>query len=172
MRAKLRKTPNLSLPGGHTIAWWGIRGLGWEDFIHSAQVPVLFRTPPKVILIHLGGNDITKHSLRFIFKMLQESLEYITSAFPDCKFVWIDILQRLNWGVGNDEKRSVEKKRKRVNQFGHKQIRKTNDYQILCMDINEKTPGFFRNDAVHLSDVGLDMYNDAIRDILLKILKV
>lgn len=131
---------------------------------------MVFRTPPKVVFFHLGGNDLTKHSLRFIFKMVQESIQYITSAFPDSEFVWVDILQRIDWGVGNDEKRLIEKKRKRVNQFGRKIIRLTKNHHCIRFDIDESTPGFFRSDGVHLSDVGLDMYIDTIRETLLKIL--
>lgn len=172
MRANFRKTPNLGLPAKHSIAWWGIRGLGWEDFIHCIQLPVLFRAPPTVVLFHLGGNDVTKHSLRFIFKMVQDSVEYIKSAFPTSEFVWIDILPRLKWGADHDIK-VMDKKRKRVNQFGHKQIRQiSNKSHILRMDIDSTTPGFFRNDGVHLSDVGLDMYINEVKDILFKILEL
>jgi hypothetical protein len=39
----------------------------------------------------------------------------------------------------------------------------------LKIDIDLKTPGFFRNDGVHLSDVGLAMYLDSVRECLLSL---
>jgi len=83
VRAKYRSTEHLNLPGGVTVAWWGVRGMGWDDFIHQMQLPVLFRSPPKVIVLHLGGNNIVQHSLKVVFKLVQESVEYLAKALPD-----------------------------------------------------------------------------------------
>ncbi|XP_045189808.2 uncharacterized protein LOC123547083 [Mercenaria mercenaria] len=175
VRAQARGMPNLKLPEGHTIAWWGIRGMGWSDFIHCIQLPVLFRSAPKVLVFHLGGNDVKTHTLRYIFKLIQESLEYTQGAFPDSVYVWVDILQRLNWGCTDEqEQKAVEKKRKRINQFGHKIIKKVSPTKshVLRMDIDAQTPGFFRGDGVHLSDVGLEMYLDSLHDMLVNIFKL
>ena len=155
------------------MAWWGLRGLGWSDFVHSFQLPALLNNPPKVILFHLGGNDVTKHSLKYLFKSIQEGMEYAKSAFPDTHFIWIEILQRFNWGASIKENIACEKKRKRVNQLGRKLVRvlSPNTAQnIVRVDIDIKTPGFYRPDGVHLSDVGLDMYIDSIRETLIKVL--
>ena len=39
--------------------------------------------------------------------------------------------------------------------------------RVLDVDNDLKTLGFYRPEGVHLSDVGLDMYLDAIRELLL-----
>ena len=154
---------------GKTLAWWGIRGMSWQYFQYSLQLDVLLRQPPEVIGIHLGGNDITSHSLKEINKMMTEGINYLKEAFPETKLLWIDILQRLTWGKDKKDNIIFEKKRKRVNRWGRKLI--GNDSQILKIDIDIKTPGFFRQDGIHLSDVGLDMYWDALKESLEVLIK-
>ena len=113
VRAKYRSAEHLNLPGGVTVAWWGVRGMGWDDFIHQMQLPVLFRSPPKVILLHLGGNDLVQHSLKVVFKLVQESVEYLATALPDVVLLWVNILQRSNWRAPALENRAIEKNVKR-----------------------------------------------------------
>lgn len=36
---------------------------------------------------------------------------------------------------------------------------------VLHMDIELKTRDFFLEDSVHLSDVGLEVYNDTLREL-------
>ena len=169
VRAKYRSVEHLNLPGGVTIAWWGVRGMGWDDFIHQMQLPVLFRSPPKVIVLHLGGNDLVQHSLQVNFKLVQESIEYLTTAFPDLVLLWVNILQRSNWRAPELENKAIERKRKRVNQFGRKLMRCHNGH-VLDVEIDTSTPGFYRNDGVHLSDVGLDLYLFSLKEKLCEIL--
>jgi hypothetical protein len=47
-------------------------------------------------------------------------------------------------------------------------IRLTSNHHCERLDIEESTPGFFRSDSIHLSDIGLDMYNDTICETLRK----
>lgn len=143
--------------------------MGWTDFIRCTQFPVVTRTPPKVIVIHLGGNDLPIHALRFLFKAINDAVDYMAEAFPDAKLVWVEILDRLNWGVSKDELKAIYLKRKRLNQFGRR-IFKGENRSVLKVDIDTSTPGFYRGDGIHLSDVGLDMYNDAIREHLITLI--
>ena len=144
------------------MAWWCKRDMSLDDLISSLQIPVLFRSCPKVILFHLGGNDLTKHSLKCIFKIIIEAVTYVHQAFPEVKIIWVDILPRVTWGEHACSLKAIEKKRKRVNQMGRKQ---SNGH--ITVDIDVLTLGFFRDDGIHLSDVGLEFYNDAIREGIL-----
>ncbi|KAH3699353.1 hypothetical protein DPMN_074309 [Dreissena polymorpha] len=50
----------------HTsIAWWGIGGLTWSSLRRSIEANVLLSTPPKVLVLHLGGNDLCIDSLNY-----------------------------------------------------------------------------------------------------------
>lgn len=169
MRAVQRGQPDLRLPEGTTIAWWGIRGMGWRQFIPSLQLDVALRSPPKIIIIHLGGNDITSHTIGGIARLIKQGIRYLRAAFPRKILVWVDILPRLNWGVAGDSLAAIHDKVRRVNIQGHKFISKGVGVQfhVLKVGIDGQTRGFFREDGVHLSAVGLEFYLDSLRDCLI-----
>jgi len=165
-RAQARGRPDMDLPGGASVSWMAVRGMGWQGAIHQLQIPVLFQAPPQVLLLYLGGNDLVAHSLRHVLKLVRETVEYLRSAFPEVALVWVNILPRFKWRAPKDEYRAINNKLKRVNQFGRSMMREEGG-RVLDVNIDLKTLGFYRPDGVHLSDVGLDMYLDAIRELLL-----
>lgn len=170
VRAVSRHYANLRLPGDLQLGWYGIRGMSWGDFLHSLQLRVLFEQPPKMIIINLGGNDLISSDNLEIMNWIVQGIHYLHSAFPDAFIVWSDILQRLTWGNNYQSTIQTEYKRRRINRFGRHQVRLLQKGDILVHDIDFNTPGFFRNDGIHLSNVGLDMYLDAIREkIMLKL---
>lgn len=158
-RASVRHKPNLTLD--QTIAWWGIRGMSWEDFTYSLQLDTL-RRPPAIIAVHLGGNDMVSIRTEQLCRLIKEGFDFLRHAFPDTKFIWLDILPRLAWGRPEDENAALDRKRKRVNRWGRQQV----SGRFLKIDIDIQTRGFFRADGIHLSDVGLDFYLDALKDFL------
>ena len=62
-----RGTPNLKLPNPNSVGWYGIRGMSWTHFTHSLQLWILFQAPPKVIIMHLKGNDLMDTGILPIF---------------------------------------------------------------------------------------------------------
>ena len=112
--AQNRGQPNIGQSS--TIGWFGTRGMGWATFHSKVQYLCMSHVPPKIIFIHLGGNDLESLMLHKIRNILRAGLQYIRSVFPQVKLVWIDIIQRRIWRSGLTK--SMEKKRKRVNKFG------------------------------------------------------
>ncbi|KAH3797183.1 hypothetical protein DPMN_150759 [Dreissena polymorpha] len=55
--------PDLNLPDGAQVLWMGVCGMGSADAVHKMQLPALFRMPPKVQEVHLGGTDLVRHNL-------------------------------------------------------------------------------------------------------------
>ena len=166
-----RGTPHLQLPSPHSVGWYGIRGMPWTQFTHSLQLRILFQAPPKVIMIHLGGNDLTHTGILPIFNLIRRGINYISRACPDAHFIWVDILQRLHWTDSYRGDVRIERKRQRVNRFGRNLITSLPKGHFLVHDIDIYTPGFFRNDGTHLSRVGLAMYLDAARESILPLLQ-
>lgn len=168
-RADQRGIPNLRLPGDLTVAWKCTRGLQWSEFHHNIQRELLFcSSQPQVILLHLGGNDLNKASLCKIRKMIRREVKFLYSVFPNTTIVWCDILQRRVWrGLGDNINVAMERKRRRVNGFGRSAVTSKPNGRYITIDIDYLTEGFFRSDGVHLSDVGLDMLLDGIRECLL-----
>jgi lysophospholipase L1-like esterase len=89
---------------------------------------------------------------------------------PQAVLIWIDILPRLQWEGAHRPTKEIEKNRKRINRWGRQQARRNTKFDSLTADINETTPGFYRDDGVHLSDVGNEFLLDAVRDIIFKYL--
>lgn len=148
----------------HEIEWSAKRGMSWEDFRHHIQLKVVFASAPKVIMIHLGGNDVEKLTICKIFSFIRSGLKYIKAAFPACQIIWIDILPRLQWTQGS----TADKKRRRINRYG-RQLARVLHGGSVSVEIDSVTPGFFRADRVHLSQVGIEMFLDALKDKLLSI---
>lgn len=161
---------NLGLPDQTRIGWWGKRGLQWDGFRQSIGAATLLNVPPKLVLIHLGGNDIISKPLTYIFNAIQREVRYLRTSLPETVLVWINILPRRFWGNEHYSPDTVETKLKRVNRWGRQQVNLHPRSFALAMDIDTQTPGFYRSDGVHLSDVGLEFYLDYMKDVCLKYL--
>jgi lysophospholipase L1-like esterase len=120
-RAESTGKVNLSIEG-KTIAWWGVRELRWASFRHSVQTQVLLSSPPSVIIIHLGGNDLTSLSLINLKKIMESEVSYLHEAFPQATLIWVDILPRRVWRVAHSNK-PIEAKCKRINRLGRQIIK-------------------------------------------------
>ena len=165
VRAKATNKPNLRL---HVdIAWWGERGLGWEGFRRSIESQVLLSSPPRLILIHLGGNDLVNIKTPTLWDTIKQEIAYLRDAFPEATLVWIDILKRKVWRGAENGLNAIEKKRKRINLIGRKIVQQSGKSDILIPDIDTET-NFFCKDGVHLNDVGLEFYLDYIKDVISK----
>ena len=169
VRAKETGRPNLRLPG-KTIAWWAVRGLRWHSLRSKIEASVLLASPPKAIIIHLGGNDLCKLSIFQIKNIIQREVNYLRTAFPEATIIWIDILQRRIWPGALKNWSAIESKRKRVNRWGRYLIRSSGAHELVSPDIDVGT-NFWRNDGIHLNEVGLEFYLDYIKDSLNKCLK-
>lgn len=139
--------------------------MSWSHFIHDMQLRVMFENQPRAFLLHLGGNDIGSMTICRIFNFIRSGCRYIRAAFPQCTLIWIDILPRLEWGPGSP----TDRKRRRVNRYGRQLIRGEFNGEVVSCDIDNVTPGFYRVDGVHLSQVGLEMLLDALKDKLMSL---
>lgn len=166
VRAKDTGKANLHLPG-KVVAWWAVRGLSWSSFRHNVETQVLFSPPPEIIVIHLGGNDLTSKSIYQIKNIVLREVKYLRTAFPSTIIIWVDILQRRVWPGAVNGWSSIENKRRRVNRWGRYIVRSTGRHDIVVPDLDSAT-GFWREDGIHLNDVGLEFYLDYLKDSLLK----
>ena len=144
------------------IGWMGYRGMSWSQFKHIMQLQVTFATPPKIIFIHLGGNDVETLTMCKIFNRIRSGIRYLRAAFDTCKIVWVVILPRTAWRCRS----ALEDKPKRLNRHGRHMAQSVGGY-CLALDIDGQTEGFYRKDGVHLSKVGQAMFLDAIKEKIL-----
>ena len=121
------------------------------------------------MLIHLGGNYLSSRSILQTFNLIRRGFDYVTAANPEAHFIWVDLLQRLRWTESYQADIIIESKRRRVNRFGRALVNQLSKGHSLVHDIDIQTPGFFRDDGAHLSDIGLAMYLDPTRGALMNI---
>ncbi|KAH3859835.1 hypothetical protein DPMN_102656 [Dreissena polymorpha] len=161
-------TRTLRTPAAKQIGWWGMRGMSWAQFRTSVESNVLLNKTPDIIFINLGSNDLRNMSSAKLRNIFKRELNYIRVALPYSLLVWIDILPRLNLSGAGESERWIDRKRKSINRWGRLHAAKFAKFELVSVPVDSDTPGFFRSDGVHLSDVGLELYLDCIRDVILK----
>ncbi|XP_053374622.1 uncharacterized protein LOC123531513 isoform X3 [Mercenaria mercenaria] len=165
-RANELKKPDLNAPGQRTIGWWGIRDMSWDDFQNSVKGLLPLTKSPDIIFIHLGGNDMISKTQIQIGKIIKQDILYLHETMPDSKIIWMDILQRLSWDVTSDNR--IEYKRRRVNRWGRQHVKLCAHSDVLSIDMNVKRPELFLEDGIHLSELGQELYLDAVQNCISK----
>lgn len=142
----------------------------WPQLQSTVQLQMLFRRPPCMIIIHLGGNDLVSLSQWKLIRMIHSDIRYVHSLFPESFLVWSDILPRLHWRGKEstpDNLRAMDLKRKRVNRAGHLAVKVSPKGRYIAHDIDTRTQGLLKNDGTHLTLVGnrifLLAFEEAIR---------
>lgn len=166
MHAKASGKANLKLDDV-TIAWWGKRGLGWNGLRRHIEAQVLLSSPPSMIIINLGGNDLVSVKTPAIKEIIKQEMAYLREACPQAVLVWFDILQRQVWSGSRRGGKPIEKKRKRLNRIGRKIVMDSGKGDVIVTEIDAKT-AFFRDDGVHLNEVGLEFYLYYVKETIMK----
>jgi hypothetical protein len=139
----------------------------WTSLRHEIEAKVLLSSPPSIIIIHLGGNDLISISNLQIKDVMRSELLYLREAFPTTIIIWVDILPRRVWGSDPSAYKILENKRSRINRIGRQLVSSLGNFDLVKPDIDSKT-AFFRQDGIHLNEVGLEFYLDYLRDAILK----
>lgn len=80
-----------------SITWDGRSGMKVQDLHSAIQYGILKGYKPKMIVVHLGGNNLSSSNTCQIISILKKSLDYLFSVFSSTLIVWTFILPRLNW---------------------------------------------------------------------------
>ncbi|XP_045203614.2 uncharacterized protein LOC123556739 [Mercenaria mercenaria] len=126
---------------GLTVEWLGVRGLHWSELRNQIEAKVLFSSPPSIIILHLGGNDITSSTTVQIKIIIREEITYLREAFPEATLIWVDILPRRTWR-GATNLKTIEKKLLRLNRLGRQLVLSSGKADIVKPDIDTETNFF------------------------------
>lgn len=128
-------------------------------------------SPPKILIIHLGSNDLVTEGLtskKFVEEITCSLLRY-NALLPNTKLVWSAILPRLYWhGAPLGSGHKIDKKRKKINKQTKKFISELRGGVIWHHNISVHNVNLFRYDGTHLSDEGNRIFLDNFRSGLLK----
>ena len=75
---------------------------------------------------------------------MEREFTYLGEAVPDYIIIWVDVLQRCNWNAPGYSLSTMERKQKRKNRFGRQQASLHPKFDLLSVDIDMETPGFYR----------------------------
>ena len=155
---------NLNLQAGLQTKWQGRRGMRWFQFKSMIQWISLHRTP-KVIVIHLGGNDVIRTKFQKMRRIMKRDFKRLFALFPNTLILWSEILPRLEWKYSrpNSNIKATDKKRKRFNTLGRQMLRGHKNGRIIKHDITTDCPGLFRPDGCHLSDIGIALFCNTLQ---------
>ncbi len=108
-------------------------------------------SPPSMMIICLGANDILARPLQDNVRIIRQSLNHLHHAYPGVKIVWSDILNRQHY-TGLSNQASGAHVKKCLNRVG----RKHSEFYIEHHLISYRLPLFF--DEVHLNSFGNNFF--------------
>ena len=137
----------------------------WDNLCHHISILSHSLPYPDILIIHLGGNDIGKYStLDLIFK-IKRDLQHIHLSFPSTKIIFSEMIPRFLW-LSFPENRSLEKIRRRVNHSIEKFMPILNSFSYRHTELEGGFSGLYRSDGIHLSDIGLDIFNSDLQNMV------
>ena len=94
--------------------WMTKRGMKWKELMPRLQYEVIYNQVPKVIVIHLGANDICDVGEATLEHMIRNDISQIISMLPKVKLIFSGMVARRSWRGANDIG-AIETKRKHAN---------------------------------------------------------
>ena len=144
--------------------WLTKRGMSWKELMPRLQYEVIHNQVPKVLVIHLGANDLCNVGGATLQHMIRNDLKHIISLMPRCKLIFSSLVQRRSWR-GATNVSAIEEKRvhtnRRIRTFLNYEHR---GYFVCHKDIESAEEHFYRGDGVHLTDISTDLFLFNIKD--------
>uniref|UniRef100_A0ABM5FMD9 Matrix-remodeling-associated protein 7 isoform X1 n=1 Tax=Pogona vitticeps TaxID=103695 RepID=A0ABM5FMD9_9SAUR len=147
------------------VYWHGVQAMRWEDILPLLHEIYHLRSPPSIIIIHVGEDDLLPGNHTSFLMAMKNDLGILRRALPSVIIIWSSLLPKPVWG--KDQKpEEMEKIRKHVN---IKMVSHCNKIGVHCLPHNlitsEKT-GLFLPDLNDLSDAGADIFISDLKKIL------
>ncbi|CAG2243714.1 unnamed protein product [Mytilus edulis] len=155
--------PNIGLQSrGVYIRWFGKRGMLWNDFNAKVSHAVDKFSPPAMIIIQLGSNDLVKVKTLELIQNIERDILCLHLLLPNTRIVWSEVLMRRYWHGATDGK-AIERSRKRVNSAINNYALNDGHCVIQHPNIRAREMNLYRYDGTHLSDIGYDTYLNNIQ---------
>ncbi|XP_029451850.1 uncharacterized protein LOC115088071 isoform X3 [Rhinatrema bivittatum] len=146
------------------VSWFSKRGMGWDELLPFLFEWIQMWGEPNLIIFHLGGNDIGSKTCRELLTCMKKDLSQVMIRCPRVLLGWSDIIVRLRnkdetiWRVGV----------KKLNRQLGKWMGWEGGFWIRHQWSWGNEAGLFSGDGVHLSEVGMDLFNNSLQEGLEK----
>ncbi|XP_029461829.1 uncharacterized protein LOC115093754 [Rhinatrema bivittatum] len=151
-------------PLGWSVAWFSRRGMEWDEFLQFVVQRIDLLGVPDMLLVHLGGNDVGKKTCRHLLTCIKKDLAQVWIRWPTVRLGWSDIIVRLK----NAEEQVWKSGVKNLNKQMGRWMGWEGGFWIRHVWAWSGEAGFFCGDGVHLSDIGMDLFNHTIQEGLEK----
>ncbi|CAJ0958425.1 unnamed protein product [Ranitomeya imitator] len=148
---------------GMDVIWHGTRGLTWSQVLPEVVRIARVASSPTVVVIHAGGNDLASFPLAELLTLMRADLDKLPGFFPVMRLVWSEMIPRLVWR-GARELSAMERSRRTLNQRISHFIRFKNGVVVRHHRLEGDNSGFLLPDGVHLTNAGLDIFLDGLRE--------
>lgn len=155
-------------PSKVAIWWKGTQGMTWPQLLPQLHQLKVTWPNPDVLIMHLGGNDLSTDSPTDLLASVKKDLTSMRSIFPQCVLVWSNILPRRVWRHSPDS-HEVDLVRTTVNRRIQSIISELGGTSLTHDNIRcGANTGLYRPNGVHLSPKGIDVFNLNVQDFLEK----
>ena len=149
---------------GYEVVWKGRRGAKLADAIPLLQD---FLTHPAsglpcIIVFHLGCNDLVATSKKQLHNLVKDLLAFCAQYLPHTTLVWSFILPQFSYSYVDWQSGMVQKLRE-VNRNARNLFYRVGGKAIAHVDIDRFNRGLYRDDMLHLSTLGLNVFINSLR---------
>lgn len=120
---------------------------------------------PFILIFHLGGNDVGTMKMLDLMFLIKRDLHRLKLYFPNTCIIFSEMVSRLHW-LYSPGRKSLEKIKKRVNHSIEKFMPLLGGFSFYHVDLEGGFPGLYRQDGIHLSDVGLEIFNLGLQNLI------
>ncbi|KAK2851942.1 hypothetical protein Q5P01_008218 [Channa striata] len=150
------------------VEWFGQEGMRWSGILPRLYEELSRQSPPNVLVVHAGGNDLGWVAAEdLVFKMQQE-LRHLHEEFPAMKLVYSCINERKVWRTGWP--RNINKDRKVVNSHMRKALHSLGGEVIEHPHLHFYSKTNYLPDGVNFTEEGNEIFLSSIRRVLRRLL--
>lgn len=148
------------------VKWMGQGGMKWQQLLPKIQYAALHNAAPKAIVVHVGSNDLAYQKGVVLIHNMKDDLSNLVQTFTNSAIFVSAMLPRIVWS-GTQVPDKMDSKRKFINRVIRRFI-KYNGRGVFIdhPEITSDTPGLYKPDGAHLSDIGSDILMLDIREAL------
>ena len=137
----------------------------WQQLLPKIQYAALHNAAPKAIVVHVGSNDLAYQKGVVLIHNMKDDLSNLVQTFTSSAIFVSAMLPRIVWS-GTQVPDKMESKRKFINRVIRRFIKYNGRGSLLIIQKLHDTPGLYKPDGVHLSDIGSDILMLDIREAL------
>ncbi|XP_035766301.1 uncharacterized protein LOC118454653 [Neolamprologus brichardi] len=143
------------------VQWFGKEGMRWGGVLPRFYEELSTQSPPDILVIHAGGNDLGLFSAYKLSSVIEKELMQLHTEFPSMTIAYSSINGRQVWRYGNPVE--INKDRMSVNASIRKAVDLFDGVIIEHPCFRFFSSSNFLPDGVHFSKKGNELFLTSIR---------